>query len=93
LYNRLPFLQKPLVPLFYPIIYLAKLAITRQNPKKQQRGMDFYFDVVDWVGGYPYEYASVPEIHETLSAQGFLATRTVGARVPTGCNEFIFVRT
>ena len=93
LYNRFPFLQKPLVASLYPIIYLAKFAITRQNPKKQQRGMDFYFDVVDWVGGYPYEYASVPEIREALAAQGFLATRTMGGRVPTGCNEFVFVRT
>jgi 2-polyprenyl-6-hydroxyphenyl methylase/3-demethylubiquinone-9 3-methyltransferase len=92
-YNRFPFLQKLLVTLLYPVIYLAKLAVTRQNPRRQQRGMDFYFDVVDWVGGYPYEYGSVPEIHATLTAQGFLMKRTVSARVPTGCNEFIFVRT
>lgn len=92
LYNRFPFLQKPLVALLYPIIYLAKFAITRQNPKKQERGMDFYFDVVDWVGGYPYEYGSVPEINGLLQEHGFLMVRTVRAQVPTGCNQFVFVR-
>ncbi len=92
-YNRIPFLRKPLVVMLYPIIYLAKLAATRRNPAKQQRGMDFYFDVVDWVGGYPYEYASVSEIHDALKEQGFLAVRTMRAQVPTGCNEFVFVRT
>jgi SAM-dependent methyltransferase len=91
-YNRIPFLKKPLVAMLYPIIYLAKLAVTRRNPERQQRGMDFYFDVVDWVGGYPYEYASVPEIHRLLEEQGFLAKRTLRAQVPTGCNQFIFVR-
>jgi SAM-dependent methyltransferase len=91
-YNRFPLLQRPLVALLYPVIYLAKLAVTQQHPKKQQRGMDFYFDVVDWAGGYPYEYASVPEICKVLQEQGFQATKTVEARVPTGCNEFVFVR-
>lgn len=92
-YNRFPHLQKPLVALLYPIIYLARLAVTRQNPTKQQRGMDFYFNVVDWVGGYPYEYGSVPEIEQAVSTKGFLTVRTVRAQVPTGCNEFVFMRT
>ncbi len=92
-YNRLAFLQKPLVALLYPVIYLAKLAATRRNPRKQQRGMDFYFDVVDWVGGYPYEYASVSEIEQILNREDFVAVRTIRAGVPTGCNEFIFART
>lgn len=78
--------------MLYPIIYLAKFAVTRRNPAKQQRGMDFYFDVVDWVGGYPYEYASVREIHGLLEELGFLALRTLRAEVPTGCNQFVFKR-
>jgi len=92
-YNRFPFLQKPVVTLLYPLIYLAKLAVARRNPKKQQRGMDFYLNVVDWVGGYPYEYASVSEIEQILNRSGFVTVRTIRASVPTGCNEFIFVRT
>jgi SAM-dependent methyltransferase len=92
-YNRFPVLQKPFVALLYPVIYFAKLAVAGGNPKKQQRGMDFYFDVVDWVGGYPYEYASVSEIEDLLNREGFVVVRTVRAGVPTGCNEFIFIRT
>ncbi len=92
-YNKFPLLQKPLVALLYPVIYLAKFAVARRSPKKQQRGMDFYFNVVDWVGGYPYEYASVPEIEQVLNKEGFVTVRTVRAGVPTGCNEFIFMRT
>jgi SAM-dependent methyltransferase len=55
-------LQRGLIGLFYPVIYSAKWLVTGKNPKQQERGMDFYYDVVDWVGGFPYEYASREEI-------------------------------
>ncbi|HWA08462.1 MAG TPA: class I SAM-dependent methyltransferase [Opitutaceae bacterium] len=84
--------QRALVGLLYPVIYLAKWAVTGRNPKRQERGMDFYYDVVDWVGGYPYEYASRDEIVQMLERQGFQLVKLLPARVPTGCNEFIFRR-
>ena len=85
-------LQRGLIGIFYPIIYGAKWIVTGKNPKQQERGMDFYYDVVDWVGGYPYEYASRDEIVHTLGKLGFKLVKAVPARVPTGCNEFIFLR-
>lgn len=45
--------------------------MTGSNPLKQFRGMDFYFDVVDWVGGYPYEYASREEVIAMVEPLGF----------------------
>ena len=86
-------LRRALIGLFYPVIYVAKWLVTRTNPKKQERGMDFYYDVVDWVGGYPYEYASRDEVEAELTRRGFTLVRFLSARVPTGCNEFIFQRT
>lgn len=85
--------QRLLVALFYPIIYLAKLVVTGENPRKQKRGMDFYYNVIDWVGGYPYEYATRDEITSRLQPLGFEFRRFVQAQVPTGCNEFVFQRT
>lgn len=85
-------LQRAWVGLFYPIILVAKSLVTGRNPFRQERGMDFYYDVVDWVGGYPYEYASTPEIERTLARRGFRLVKLLPARVPTGCNEFIFQR-
>ena len=75
---------------FYPGIWIAKLLVTGENPKKQSRGMDFWHDVVDWVGGYPYEYASILEIEDLLGGLGFRCIKKVPAQVPTGCNEFVF---
>jgi 2-polyprenyl-6-hydroxyphenyl methylase/3-demethylubiquinone-9 3-methyltransferase len=82
--------QRMMIAALYPIIWLAKLAVTGRSPSNMDRGMDFYYNVVDWVGGYPYEYASIEEVEEICRALGFSLERAIPARVPTGCNEFIF---
>jgi 2-polyprenyl-6-hydroxyphenyl methylase/3-demethylubiquinone-9 3-methyltransferase len=84
--------RKALVLGFVPVIYLAKLLVTGRNPLRMTRGMDFYYDVVDWVGGYPYECASRAEIEQFVTARGFVCKRFLAANVPTGCNEFVFAR-
>ncbi|NJO16961.1 MAG: class I SAM-dependent methyltransferase [Thioploca sp.] len=86
-------LQKGLIYLFYPIIWLAKYLVTGKNPNKMTRGMDFLYNVVDWVGGYPYEYASIEEIELLLNKQGLVMVKAIPSQVPTGCNEFVFNNT
>ena len=93
LYNRLPRLvQRIMVVLFSGIIYAAKFLVTWRNPLDKERGMDFWVDVIDWVGGFPYEYATPDEVEKFVRTQGFLLRRYVAAQVPTGCNEFVFIR-
>jgi 2-polyprenyl-6-hydroxyphenyl methylase/3-demethylubiquinone-9 3-methyltransferase len=93
-YNKLPgLIQRLIFALFYPIIYTAKWVVTRENPKKKKRGMDFFHDLVDWLGGYPYEYATLEEIRSFVCGQGFECLRIRPAQVPTGCNEFVFKKT
>jgi len=50
--------------------------------------LSYYYDIVDWVGGYPYEYASVDEVEQ----RGFKLIKLVRTRGFTGCNEFVFER-
>ncbi len=91
LYNRMPRAIKWfMIQVFYIIIAIAKWLVTRQNPFRLRRGMHFYFDVVDWLGGYPYEYASQKAIIEYIEELGFSVVSVIPAHVPTGCNEFIF---
>ncbi|MEP7016116.1 MAG: class I SAM-dependent methyltransferase [Verrucomicrobiota bacterium] len=90
-YNRSSqIVQRMLVGILYPTIYLAKWLVMRRSPLQQTRGMDFYYDVVDWVGGYPYEYATVEEIQSLVEPLGFRLERIIPATVPTGCNQFVF---
>jgi len=88
-----PLFRKLMIGFFFALIYLAKWAVTRKNPLKKNRGMNFYYDVVDWVGGYPYEYASAEEISKFVEGLGFTLERIIPAEVPTGNNQFVFKKT
>jgi len=94
-YNIVPaIIQRLMIWLFFIIIAIAKLIVTRKNPfKKQKRGMSFYYDVIDWVGGYPYEYADKNEVINCAERLGFKCIKFVKPVVPTGCNEFVFLKT
>lgn len=84
--------QKLLIAVFTPIIFVAKFLVTRKSPMSTERGMEFFTDIVDWVGGYPYEYASVEEMRSLGNEHGLKLLRVNPASVPTGCNEFVFSR-
>ncbi len=90
LYNKVGnFGQRILIWIFMPIIFVAKWLVTLKNPFRMKRGMDFMHNVIDWVGGYPYEYASVGEMTAQLKSLGFDVLNIRPAGVPTGCNEFV----
>lgn len=60
---------------------------------KSARGMSYWTDAVDWVGGFPYEYASVDEIVSFARDLGFEKDRVVEIHPDGwGTNEFVFVR-
>lgn len=56
------------------------------------RGMDPWRDLIDWVGGYPFEVAKPEEVFDFCRNRGFelLRLRTCGGG--HACNEFIFLR-
>jgi len=88
-----PPLQKLLEwSLFLPIS-LAKWMVTGfRNPFQQDRGMDFRHDLIDWIGGYPYEYATPDQIAHHLGTETWRLRQVFPPQVPTGCNELIFER-
>jgi len=93
LYNKSPNLvRRMMIYIFFYVVYIAKYLVTHKSPFEKQRGMDFYYDVIDWVGGYPYEYASIKEISDYVTKNGFELIKSIPAEVPTGCNEMIFKR-
>ncbi len=91
LYNISPrIIQKSMVWVFYLIIALAKFLVTFKNPFSSRRGMNFYYNVIDWIGGYPYEYASKEEIQRVVEQNGFKLIKYIDAPTPTACHEFVF---
>jgi SAM-dependent methyltransferase len=63
------------------------------------RGMDYYHDVHDWLGGYPYESISPAEVETLMTKLGFTEVRrfvheTKGrsALFGSGCDEYVYQR-
>lgn len=59
---------------------------------KNGRGMNRWYDIIDWVGGYPYEVATVDEIFDFYKDRGFVLRKVKSGGVGLGCNEFVFER-
>ena len=55
---------------FYILLRGKRLSTHIENYKKK-RGMDFYHDVRDWIGGYPYESITPKELASLLTPRGF----------------------
>jgi len=103
-YNRLPSVARKPFAVAVTIPAEAKAlasAILRRRPGdyvkswtdyRRRRGMNKWHDIVDWVGGYPYEFATPDQIFDFYRARGFALTKIKCGGVGLGCNEFVFER-
>jgi len=89
---RLPW---PVLALFATLLWLPRAcvrAIRLRHPFRDRRGMSTWHDAIDWLGGYPYEYAGADEVTAFLSARGF-EPLVVKPASGNGCSEYAFRRT
>ena len=72
---------------------MVKLSRFLSQKGALERGMDYWRDLHDWLGGYPFEVAKPESIFEFYKKEGFhlLKLRSCGGR--SGCNEFVFTKT
>ena len=59
---------------------------------EKNRGMSPWHDVVDWVGGYPFEVAKPEQVFAFLSQRGFTLEKLVTQAGGHGCNQFVFLK-
>lgn len=93
-YQRGPLVRGLLIALHAPyLVGLRGLYRAVTGRRGYERGMTLWHDMIDWVGGYPFEVARPDEVKAFLAECGFEAvrTRTCGRR--HGCNEFVLRRT
>ena len=96
---------RPVLEAVYTALFCTIKLLLGQNPiryireYKEQRGMLFYTDIKDWLGGYPYESASYHEVKEKVEAMGFTLEKAYGREAPrgkgilgSGCGEYVFVK-
>jgi 2-polyprenyl-3-methyl-5-hydroxy-6-metoxy-1,4-benzoquinol methylase len=79
-----------LIHAIYPTLPSVILKVV-QN-RKYPRGMSVWYDLYDWLGGYPFEVSKPEQILDFYKKKGYQLTvlRTVGGKL--GCNEFVFER-
>lgn len=57
---------------------------------RNARGMNGWHDIIDWVGGYPYEVAGPSALFDFYKTRGFSVTAMKCDNVGLGCNEMVF---
>jgi 2-polyprenyl-3-methyl-5-hydroxy-6-metoxy-1,4-benzoquinol methylase len=96
-YNKASTITKRLMEWLYSAYLFVGLTASGKNPVRYirnyrtQRGMSFSTDIKDWLGGYPYEYASTEEITTYFEQRGYKRKKVKTVR-SIGCNEFVFQR-
>jgi 2-polyprenyl-3-methyl-5-hydroxy-6-metoxy-1,4-benzoquinol methylase len=100
-YNRLPESLRFLVtvPVLVHLYWRSTLkGLLRGRPLEpwrkegDGRGMSAWTDLVDWVGGYPFEVAKPEAILDFYVQRCFTLTRLTTCGGSLGCNEYVFVR-
>ena len=84
-----------LVRIWGPALTLDVLrgrGLRRWRGYAEERGMSPWHDVVDWVGGHPFEVAKPEEVFDFCRARGFTLRRLKTCGGGRGCNEFVFQR-
>jgi 2-polyprenyl-3-methyl-5-hydroxy-6-metoxy-1,4-benzoquinol methylase len=62
-----------------------------QHKESSMRGMSRWHDIVDWIGGYPFEVAKPDQVHDFLRRRDFALFKLATTR-GLGCNEYVFSR-
>ncbi len=57
---------------------------------QNDRGMSPWHDLIDWVGGYPFEVAKPEEVFNFFHKKGFQLGKMKTCAGGVGCNEFVF---
>lgn len=58
---------------------------------KRERGMTRVYDMIDWLGGLPYEFASAAALTDFYEKDGFKLEKLI-ENTNTGCHELLFRR-
>jgi 2-polyprenyl-3-methyl-5-hydroxy-6-metoxy-1,4-benzoquinol methylase len=104
IYNRLP---RALQPAFAFVVYLPLeirsflIHLVRREPSvyfryitnyRVNRGMSWWHDKIDWIGGYPFEVAKPERIFDFYRRRGYVLETLVTNAGGLACNEYVFRR-
>lgn len=104
IYNRLPRLLRPAFAfaVYLPLeIRSLLIHLVRREPGvyfryianyRVNRGMSWWHDKIDWIGGYPFEVAKPEQIFDFYRRKGYVLEALVTNAGGMACNEYVFRR-
>ena len=93
LYNSNALARWLLIALYTPYIVWLRWAYRKLRGRPlAERGMSMWYDMLDWLGGYPFEVAKPEEVFRFLYARGFELREMITLAGGNGCNQFVFER-
>lgn len=99
LYNRAPSPLQSLADIGFFAFFAVQLFVADllrgKSPARRYsgtglRGMTLYYDIVDWIGGWPFEVAAPEEVFRYFNGRGLVLHELVTCGGRHGCNEFVF---
>jgi len=96
LYNTFPVLRPLLLAAAFAYLRMPAVVrdtFTKGNPLAsltiRRRGMSSWYDLIDWVGGYPFEVAKPEQVFRFYGERGFALKDLTTCGGGLGCNEFV----
>ena len=92
-------LRLMLIPLFFTLFFFVGLGIdlvrlrnptARYTQHRKHRGMSLVHDWLDWLGGYPYQYAKKEALTDFVAQRGFRLLKHKPPPVGFGNNQLIY---
>ncbi len=93
LYNRNALARALIIALYTPYFIGLRWVYRRLTGRGGlERGMTLWYDMLDWLGGYPFEVAKPEEVLRFLRMRGFTLREMTTAGRTGACNEFVLDR-
>ena len=84
-------ISRPLIILTHILILLFPSWVIRKiRGKNVPRGMSAWYDLIDWLGGFPFETSTVKGVFKFFKDRGFELQNISTVAGKMGCNEFVF---
>jgi len=91
LYNKSTLGRIAVIASHAPFLYGGRvLARALTGRLEVERGMNLWYDFIDWVGGYPFEVANAAAVTAFFEQRGFRLRRVRDVAPRSGCNEHLF---
>jgi 2-polyprenyl-3-methyl-5-hydroxy-6-metoxy-1,4-benzoquinol methylase len=74
------------------LMFLHRNPITRYREYRKSRGMAYTTDLLDWLGGYPFEVARPDTVFDFFRERGFELAKLKTVGMGLGNNEFVFIK-